>query len=81
MAALAVINAAGVYALLVAAHVGERGGPALETQDGMLAARIELQAHTVADLNRRLGQIEPQQRPKIRAQPEACRSTGKESLA
>jgi hypothetical protein len=55
-AGLAVINAAGVYAQLVAAHVGERGAAqsAIETQDAALAARIEVAAHTVADLDRRL---------------------------
>jgi hypothetical protein len=57
---LAVINATGVYAQLVAAHVGERGAAtaAVETQDAALAARIEVAAHTVADLDRRLGQID-----------------------
>jgi hypothetical protein len=60
VAGLAVINAAGVYAQLVAAHVGSRGeaAAALETQDAALAARIEVAAHTVADLDRRLGQID-----------------------
>jgi hypothetical protein len=60
VAGLAVINATGVYAQLVAAHVGE-GGVAMsmiETQNAALAARIEVQAHTVADLDRRLGQID-----------------------
>jgi hypothetical protein len=57
---LAVINAAGVYAQLVAAHVGERGAAVagLETQDAALAARIEVAAHAVTDLDRRLGQID-----------------------
>ncbi len=57
---LAVINATGVYAQLVAAHMGERGAAqsAIETQDAALAARIDVQAHTVADLDRRLGQID-----------------------
>jgi hypothetical protein len=57
---LAIINAAGVYAQLVAVHVGERGAAVagLETQDAALAARIEVAAHTVADLDRRLGQID-----------------------
>jgi hypothetical protein len=56
---LAVINAAGVYAQLVAAHVGERGAAtsAIETQDAVLAAKLESQNHIVADLDRRLGQI------------------------
>jgi hypothetical protein len=57
---LAVINATGVYAQLVAAHMGERGAAqsAIETQDAALAARIDVQAQTVADLDRRLGQID-----------------------
>jgi hypothetical protein len=38
---LAVINGAGVFSQLVAAHVGERGAAAasIETQDAMIAAR------------------------------------------
>jgi hypothetical protein len=57
---LALINAVGVYAQLVAAHVGERGAArsAIETQDAGLAARIDVQAHAVADLDRRLRQID-----------------------
>src|SRR5258705_5221558 len=57
---LAVINAAGVYAQLVAAHVGDRGAAtsAIETEDAALAAKIDVQAHKVADLDRRLGQID-----------------------
>jgi hypothetical protein len=60
VAGLAVINAAGVYAQLVAAHVGERGAVAagLETQDATLAARIEVAAHAVADLDARVSQID-----------------------
>jgi hypothetical protein len=60
VAGLAVINAAGVYAQLVAAHLGERGAAAsaAETQDAVLAARIDVVAHNVADLDRRLGQID-----------------------
>ena len=56
----AVINAAGVFSQLVAAHVGERGAAVagLETQDATLAARIEVAAHNVADLDRRLEQID-----------------------
>jgi hypothetical protein len=59
VAGLAVINAAGVYAQLVAAHIGERGAAVagLESQDAALAARIEVAAHTVADFDRRLGQM------------------------
>jgi hypothetical protein len=57
---IAVINAAGVYAQLVAAHVGDRGAAAasIESQDAALAARIEVAAGKVADLDRRLGQID-----------------------
>ena len=49
-----------VYAQLVSAHVGERGAAAsaIETQDAVLAARIEVAAHSIADLDRRLGQID-----------------------
>jgi hypothetical protein len=58
---LAIINASGVYAQLVAAHVGQRGKTAAvqETQDATIAARIEMAAHNVADIDRRLGQIDP----------------------
>jgi hypothetical protein len=60
VAGLAVINATGVYAQLVAAHVGERGPAtlALKMQDAALAARVGVAAHTVADLDRRLGRID-----------------------
>jgi hypothetical protein len=49
-----------VYAQLVAAHVGERGAAqsAIETQDAALAAKLESQIHIVADLNRRVSQID-----------------------
>jgi hypothetical protein len=42
------------------AHVGSRGEAAavLETQDAVLAAKIEVAAGKVADLDRRLGQID-----------------------
>jgi hypothetical protein len=57
---LAVINGVGVFSQLVAAHVGERGTAAagIEMHDAALAARIDVQAHTVADLDRRLSQID-----------------------
>jgi hypothetical protein len=57
---LAVINAAGVYAQLVAAHVGERGAATsrLEAQTADIEAKIDVQAHKVTDLDRRLGQID-----------------------
>jgi hypothetical protein len=46
VAGLAVINAAGVYAQLVAAHVGQRGEAtaAVEMPEATLAARIDLAA-------------------------------------
>jgi hypothetical protein len=57
---LAVINATGVYAQLVAAHVGERGAATslVETQTATLAARIDVQTHNVADIDRRLNQVD-----------------------
>jgi hypothetical protein len=60
IAGVAVINATGVYAQLVAAHVGARGEAqsAIETQDAALAAKSESQIHIVADLDRRIGQID-----------------------
>jgi hypothetical protein len=60
VAGLAVINAAGVYAQLVAAHVGKRGAAQsdIESKDAALAARIELASHTIADLDRRLNQVD-----------------------
>src|SRR6266446_1792811 len=60
VAGLAVINAAGVYAQLVAAHVGDRGAATshLEAQTADLEAKISVQAHQVADLDRRLAQID-----------------------
>jgi hypothetical protein len=60
VAGLALINAAGVYAQLVAAHVGERGAAQsnVETKDAALAAKIEVAAHNVADLDRRLNQVD-----------------------
>jgi hypothetical protein len=44
----------------VAAHVGDRGAAAaaIETQDATLAARIEVAAHVVDDLDRRLNQMD-----------------------
>jgi hypothetical protein len=60
VAGLAVINAAGAYARLVAAHVGERGAAqsAVETQDAALGARIEVATSRVADLDRQIAQID-----------------------
>jgi hypothetical protein len=60
IAGLAVINATGVYAQLVAAHVGNRGAAtsAIETQDAALTAWIEVATHQIADFDRRLGQID-----------------------
>jgi NMD protein affecting ribosome stability and mRNA decay len=49
-----------VQLLLMAAHADERGAvqSATATQDPTLAARIEVQAHAVAGLDQRLGQID-----------------------
>jgi hypothetical protein len=60
VAGLAVINAGGTYSQLVAAHIGQRGEAqsAIEAQDATLAGQIEVQAGVVADLDRRLGQID-----------------------
>ncbi len=60
VAGLAVINAAGVYSQLVAAHLGDRvvATSTVETEASALAARTEVQSHTVADLDHRLGQID-----------------------
>jgi hypothetical protein len=57
---LAVINAAGVYAQLVSAHVGDARSDTIRPRgEGChLAARLESQIHIVADLDRRLGQID-----------------------
>jgi hypothetical protein len=60
IAGLAVINSAGVYAQLVAAHVGERGATqaALDSRIGDVDARIEVAAARVADLDHQIGQID-----------------------
>jgi len=60
VAGLAAINAAGVYSQLVAAHFGDRiaATSAVETEASTLAAKTEVQAQTVADLDRRAGQID-----------------------
>jgi hypothetical protein len=44
----------------VAGHVGERGAAqsAIETHDAALAAKLESQIHIVADLDRRVSQID-----------------------
>jgi hypothetical protein len=57
---LAAINAAGVYSQLVAAHFGDRiaATSAVETEAAALAAKTEVQTQTVADLDRRVGQID-----------------------
>jgi hypothetical protein len=57
---LAVINAAGVYAQLVAAHVGERvvAASAVQVKDTDIEGRIEVAAGRVADLDRQVRQID-----------------------
>jgi len=59
VAGLAAINAAGVYSQLVGAHLGDRvaATSAFESESAALAARTEVQSHTVADLDMRLGEI------------------------
>jgi hypothetical protein len=51
---------AGKVQVFPNAHVGERGEVelAIETQDATLAPRIDIQAHAVANIERRLGQID-----------------------
>jgi hypothetical protein len=60
VAALAVINAAGVYAQLVAAHVGERGAAqaAVQMQGANVDAKIEVAAARVADLDKQIAAID-----------------------
>jgi len=60
VAGLATINATGVYAQLVSAHVGERGEREsyITSRTADFDARIEVAGHKVADLDRRLGQID-----------------------
>ena len=60
VAGLAAINAAGVYSQLVAAHFGDRisATSAVETEASTLVAKTEVQTQTVADLDRRIGQID-----------------------
>jgi hypothetical protein len=57
---LAVINAVGVYGRLTAAHLTPHAAAAAATEQeaSTLSARIEAQAHTVADLDRRISQID-----------------------
>jgi hypothetical protein len=53
-------HARRVHAQLVAAHVGDRGAATahLEEQTADLDAKINVQAHIVADLDRRVSQID-----------------------
>lgn len=57
---IAAINGAGVFSQLVSAHVGDRAtaAAAVETHSAEIAGRLELAAARVADLDRRLGQID-----------------------
>lgn len=57
---LAAINATGVYSQLVAAHFGDRVTVTseAETETATLAAKTEVQVQTVADLDRRMAQID-----------------------
>jgi hypothetical protein len=60
VAGLAAINATGVYSQLVAAHFGDRvtATSAVETETATLAAKAEVQGQTVADLDRRIAQLD-----------------------
>ncbi len=60
VAGLAAINAVGVYSQLVAAHLGDRisATSSLDAAASALASRIEVQTATVADLDRRVAQID-----------------------
>jgi hypothetical protein len=73
---LAVINATGVFAQLVSAHVGERGAATsrLEERNADIDAKIDVQAHKVADLDRRLGQIDSTIEEAAKRGPHQCRS-------
>jgi hypothetical protein len=57
---IAAINSVGVYSQLVAAHVGPRGmaSAARDTSDADVAARTEVVQSRIADLDRRLAQID-----------------------
>src|SRR5262249_8966518 len=60
VAGLALINAAGVYAQLGQAHVGQRAEMSNGTivQSATVDAKIAAQQHTVADLDARVRQID-----------------------
>jgi hypothetical protein len=60
VASAAALNAVGVYGQLVEGHVGPRGQAAagLETGDAGAAAKIEVAQGRLADIDRRLGQID-----------------------
>ena len=60
VAGLAVINAGGVYSQLVAAHFGDRVATtsSVEIQTATTDALIEVQSNTLADIDRRLNQID-----------------------
>src|SRR5215470_6276573 len=57
---IAGICAAGVYSQLIAAHVGERGAAqsAVSISLDVTTTKIAAQQHVVADIDRRLGQID-----------------------
>jgi hypothetical protein len=60
VAGLAIINAAGVYSQLVAAHLADRvaATASAESEAARFGARIEVQVTAVADLDARLRQID-----------------------
>jgi hypothetical protein len=59
VAGVAIVNAAGVYGQLVEAHVGTKVGAAslIEEHIGGLDARLEAQGKVVADVDRRIDEI------------------------
>lgn len=57
---IASINAAGVYAQLTSAHIGDRAeaSGAVQVQDAEIAARIEVATAKIADLDKQIAQID-----------------------
>jgi hypothetical protein len=60
VAGIALINGVGVFSQLVSAHVGDRAAAAsaVQVHDAEIAARLEAAAGKLADIDRRLGQID-----------------------
>ena len=75
IATLAVINAVGVYGRLTVAHLTEHVAAmaATEQQASTVGARIEEQTHDVADLDRRISQIDQAVEEAAKAGPDQVR--------